>query len=55
MSKALALSGSPDVTETARLADIMDGFFDCLNLSSFTAGNIQGNLSRTHGVQMTSA
>ena len=38
MSKALTLSGSPEVTETARLADMMDKLFDCLNVSSFTAG-----------------
>ena len=34
----MTLSGSPEVTETARLADMMDKLFDCLNVSSFTAG-----------------
>ena len=38
MSKALTLSGSPEVTEIARLVDMMDKLFDCLNVSSFTAG-----------------
>ena len=38
MAKALVLTGSPDVTETARFVEMMDKAFDCLNVTSFTAG-----------------
>lgn len=34
-SKALALSGGPDVQETARFVLMIDKFFDCLNVSNF--------------------
>lgn len=38
MSKALYLTGSDAASETAFFIDMMDKFFDCLNVSSFTKG-----------------
>ena len=38
MAKALVLTRNPDVTETARFVEVMDKLFDCLNVTSFTAG-----------------
>ena len=38
VSKALLLTGGEEVKETARLLDLFDKFFDCLNVSNFTDG-----------------
>ncbi len=38
MSKALNLTGGPEVAETARFVDLMDKFFDALNVSNYTNG-----------------
>ena len=38
MSKALLMTGSSDVEETAKYVGKMDKFFDCLNAHDFTQG-----------------
>ena len=38
MSKALQLTGGPEVAETAHFVDFMDKFFDSLNVSNYTHG-----------------
>ena len=40
MAKALVLTRNPDITKTARFVEIMDKLFDCLNVTSFTAGKL---------------
>ena len=38
VSKALILSGNPEVSETVKFVDMMDKLFDCFNVSNFTSG-----------------
>ena len=38
MAAALRLTGDPEVEETANFADMMDKFFDCMNVHNFTSG-----------------
>ncbi len=38
MSKALKLTGGPEVAETVRFVEIMDKFFDSLNVSIYKQG-----------------
>jgi len=38
VAKALQLYGGDEAGETAIMAEKFDHFFDCLNVSSFTAG-----------------
>lgn len=38
VSKALQLTGGPEVAETAHFVDYMDKFFDSLNVSNYTNG-----------------
>ena len=38
MSKALLMTGSSDVEETAKFVGMMDKLFDCLNVHDFTNG-----------------
>ena len=38
MAKALRLTGGEDVEESARLAEMMDKFFDCVNVHNYTQG-----------------
>ena len=38
MAKALELFGGEEASETAIMADKFNHFFDCLNVSNFTAG-----------------
>ena len=39
VSKALTLTGGPDVKKTAEFCEMFDKFFDCMNVSNFTDGN----------------
>lgn len=38
VSKALAMTGGEDVSETAHYVSMVDRFFDCLNVNNFTSG-----------------
>ena len=38
VGKALLLTGLDEVTETARFVQMMDKFFDCLNVHNYTHG-----------------
>ena len=38
MSKALALTGGEEASETSKFVSLMDNFFDILNVSDFTTG-----------------
>ena len=38
MAKALRLTGGEDVEESAQLAEMMDKFFDCMNVHNYTQG-----------------
>ena len=38
MKNALLFTGNADMEETARFVGYFDRFFDCMNVSSFTAG-----------------
>ena len=38
VSKALKLTGGNEVSETARFVDMMDKFFDALNVHNYTEG-----------------
>ena len=41
MWKALQLTGGPEVEETVRFISFFDRFFDCFNVSSYSAGRKQ--------------
>ncbi len=38
VSKALKLTGGPEVAETVRFVEFMDNFFDSLNVSNYKQG-----------------
>lgn len=38
VSKALLLTGGEEARQTAKFCDMFNKFFDCLNVSNFTAG-----------------
>ena len=38
VSKALVLTGGSPVEETAKFVDLMDKFFDCLNVHNYSHG-----------------
>ena len=38
VSKALQLTGGPEVAETVHFVSLMDKFFDALNVSNYTHG-----------------
>ncbi len=38
VSKALELTGGPDVAETVKFVDYMDKFFDAVNVSNYVEG-----------------
>ncbi len=38
VSKALELTGGPDVAETVKCVDYMDKFFDAVNVSNYVEG-----------------
>ena len=41
VSKALRLTGGEEVSETAHFVSMVDRFFDCLNVNSFTSGKFK--------------
>ena len=43
MSKAIKLQGGPNSFETAYFIEKMNNFFDCLNVSSYSAGKRSRN------------
>lgn len=45
VGKALLLTGLDEVTETARFVQMMDKFFDCLNVHNYTHGYQKQSLS----------
>lgn len=43
VSKALALSGDNSLIETARFIEMMDKFFDCMNVRTISGGTRKRN------------
>ena len=43
VSKALLLTGAEEAEQTAKFCDMFNKFFDCLNVSNFTAGQRSRN------------
>lgn len=43
MANALKLTGGDEVTETIKFVDKFDRFFDCVNVSSLSAGKLSRN------------
>ena len=41
VSKALQLTGGTEALETARFVDMFNNFFDCMNVSSLSAGKLK--------------
>ena len=41
MSKALEMTGGPEVQETAKFVAMVDKFFDCLNVNNYNTGHLQ--------------
>ena len=41
VAKALQLTGGPEMQETAQFVDIFNKFFDCMNVSSLSAGKLK--------------
>ena len=40
VSKALQLTGGSDVQETAKFVQMVDCFFDCMNVNSYDTGRL---------------
>ncbi len=53
MSKALQLTGGPEVAETARFVNLMDKFFDALNVSNYTNGDEKAGMKNRKEFQLT--
>lgn len=43
VANALKLTGGDEVTETIKFVDKFDKFFDCVNVSSLSAGKLSRN------------
>ena len=41
MCKALRVTGGAEAAETAKFIEMVDKFFDCLNVSSFSKGKFK--------------
>ena len=43
VSKALRVTGGDDASETAKFVEMIDHFFDCLNVGNYTSGKHSRN------------
>lgn len=43
VASALRLTGGAEVEETAKFIEMMDKFFDCLNVGDFNSGKLSRN------------
>lgn len=41
VSKALLMTGGPEVKETAKFTEMIDRFFDCLNVNNYNTGRLK--------------